>query len=102
MPAQIVKMVRDVVEPPAATDEELVLRLVRGDDAGFALLVRRYEVELFCYLKRYLGDAVLAEDVFQNTFLQVYQKRDLFDKDRRFRPWLYAVATHQAIDAMRR
>lgn len=65
-------------------------------------LVGRYERELFHYLKRYVGDANLAEDVFQNTFLQVYLKRDLFDTGKRFKPWLYAVATNQAIDALRR
>ena len=88
--------------PAQATDEELFARLQRGDDAAFEDLVRRYEGELFSYLKRYLGDSSLAEDVFQNTFLQVYQKRQLYELGRRVRPWMYAVATHQAIDALRR
>ena len=38
----------------------------------FGTLVRRYERELFGYLRRYLGDDDLADDVFQNTFLQVF------------------------------
>jgi RNA polymerase sigma-70 factor (ECF subfamily) len=44
----------------------------------------------------------MAEDVFQATFLQVYVKRDRFETGRRFRPWLYTIATNQAIDAQRR
>jgi RNA polymerase sigma-70 factor (ECF subfamily) len=44
----------------------------------------------------------MAEDVFQATFLQVHLKRDSFEDGRLFRPWLYAIATHQAIDAQRR
>jgi RNA polymerase sigma-70 factor (ECF subfamily) len=44
----------------------------------------------------------MAEDVFQATFLQVHLKCDRFDENRRFRPWLYTVATNQAIDAQRR
>ena len=85
------------------TDEQLVVQYrTSGDREVFALLVRRYERELYSYLRRYLGNAEMAEDVFQATFLQVHLKCDRFDENRRFRPWLYTVATNQAIDAQRR
>lgn len=85
------------------TDEELLLEYRSlGDDTTFAQLVRRYERELFNYLRRYLGDAVLAEDTFQKTFLQIHLKCDQFQEGRKFRPWLYTIATNQAIDAQRR
>jgi RNA polymerase sigma-70 factor (ECF subfamily) len=84
------------------TDEELVERLRRGHRDVFGTLVRRYEQELYGYLRRYLRDGELADDVFQNTFLQVYTKVGQFELGRPFRPWLYAVATNQAIDALRR
>src|SRR5438105_8452353 len=77
-------------------------RFQAGETPAFAALVRRYERELYGYLRRYLGDANLAEDVFQNTFLQVYLKRDQYEAGRPFRPWLYTIATHQAVDALRR
>ncbi|MGC8638693.1 MAG: RNA polymerase sigma factor [Isosphaeraceae bacterium] len=73
-----------------------------GREAVFTELVHRYERELFRYLARYLGDSTLAEDVFQNTFLQVHMKRGLYEDGRPFRPWLYAIATHQAVDALRK
>jgi RNA polymerase sigma-70 factor (ECF subfamily) len=85
------------------SDEELLRRCcVDGDPAAFESLVHRYEVELFNYLRRYLGNAEMAEDVFQATFLQVHLKREQFEEGRRFRPWLYTIATNQAIDAQRR
>ncbi len=85
------------------SDEELFVRCRRSDDkAAFESLVRRYEQELFSYLRRYLGNAEMAEDVFQATFLQVHLKREHFEEGRRFRPWLYTIATNQAIDAQRR
>jgi len=85
------------------TDEELLLRYrSSGDEALFTKLVRRYERELYNYLRRYLGDAVMAEDAFQATFLQIHLKADQFQKGRKFRPWLYTIATNQAIDATRR
>jgi RNA polymerase sigma-70 factor (ECF subfamily) len=75
---------------------------VDGDAAAFESLVHRYETELFSYLRRYLGSAEMAEDVFQATFLQVHLKKEQFEEGRRFRPWLYTIATNQAIDAQRR
>lgn len=86
-----------------ATDEELLARYCQGGDRhAFASLVHRYERELYSYLRRYLGDAVMAEDAFQATFLQVHLKCDQFEEGRKFRPWLYTIATNQAIDAQRR
>ena len=85
------------------SDETLLLRYrQQGDRDDFAQLVHRYERELYNYLRRYLGDAEMAHDVFQATFLQVHLKCDKFESGRRFRPWLYTIATNQAIDAQRR
>jgi RNA polymerase sigma-70 factor (ECF subfamily) len=84
------------------SDEELLLRFRKGEREAFGQLVRRYERELYGYLRRYLGDANLADDVFQNTFLQLYTKIGQYEAGRPVRPWLYTIATHQAIDALRR
>src|SRR5438128_1384353 len=84
------------------SDEELLGRFCRGETEAFGTLLRRYERELYGYLRRYLGDSELAEDVFQNTFLALYQKSGQYETGRPVRPWLYTIATHQAIDALRR
>lgn len=85
------------------SDEELLHRFrVNGDSSAFEGLVHRYETELFNFLRRYLGSAEMAEDVFQATFLQVHLRCEQFEEGRRFRPWLYTIATNQAIDAQRR
>jgi RNA polymerase sigma-70 factor (ECF subfamily) len=85
------------------TDEQLLLSYrEEGDSTVFEQLVHRYERELYNYLRHYLGDAQMAEDVFQTTFLQVHLKCDKFEPGRKVRPWLYTVATNQAIDAQRR
>jgi RNA polymerase sigma-70 factor (ECF subfamily) len=86
----------------SCTDEELLARFCKGETKTFGILLRRYERELYGYLRRYLGDSDLAEDVFQNTFLQLYQKSGQYEHGRPVRPWLYTIATHQAIDALRR
>src|SRR5690606_19500070 len=81
------------------SDEQLLIEYREtGGRELFAQLVQRYERELYSYLRRYLGDAEIAEDVFQATFLQIHLKREQFEEGRRFRPWLYTIATNQAID----
>lgn len=92
----------DVVEEEATDESVLVQYRESGDRRLFAGLMRRYERELYAYLRRYTGNAELAEDAFQGTFLQVHLKCQQFDSSRRFRPWLYAIATNQAIDVQRR
>ena len=85
------------------SDEQLLAQYrSTADREAFAVLVGRYERELYSYLRRYLGDATMAEDAFQSTFLQVHLKVDQFEEGRKFRPWLYTIATNQAIDAQRR
>jgi RNA polymerase sigma-70 factor, ECF subfamily len=85
------------------TDEQLLLGYREtGDRDLFTQLVHRYERELFSYLRRYLGDAELAEDAFQAAFLQIHLKVDQYEAGRAVRPWLYTIATNQAIDAQRR
>jgi len=85
------------------TDEKLLLEYRRTrDKLAFQELVRRYERELYGYLRHYLGDDEDAADVFQQTFLAVHLKCSQFEPGRMVRPWLYAVATNQAIDFQRR
>jgi RNA polymerase sigma-70 factor (ECF subfamily) len=90
-------------ETEEMTDEAMLIQYRQsGDRSLFEQLINRYQREIYSYLRRYIGNAELAEDAFQGTFLQVHLKCQQFDAKRRFRPWLYAVATNQAIDIQRR
>lgn len=84
-------------------DEQLVEAYLRErQEKHFEILMRRYERELFTFLRRFLGNAQHAEDVFQGTFLSVHLRIEQFEPGKRFRPWLYAIASNKAIDFMRR
>lgn len=83
------------------SDEVLLAEYRRGDSVAFVQLVERYQRELFHFLCRFLGDRAAAEDIFQETFLQVHQSADLFDPQRRFRPWLFTIAANKARDLIR-
>lgn len=92
---------REQADSAQASAEQSVAT-VRVQHPYIATLIKRYERELYSFLSRYLGDATMAEDAFQATFLQVHLKSHLFDPSRKFRPWLYTVATNRAIDLQRR
>jgi RNA polymerase sigma-70 factor (ECF subfamily) len=83
------------------SDSDL-MRRHRGDELALGMLIQRYKDELFAFLARFTGDSHLAEDVFQDTFLQVHLKADGFDLSKRFKPWLYTIAANKARDAMRK
>lgn len=83
------------------TDEQLLADYRTGDKSAFARLVDRYQRELYHFLVRFLGNRASAEDVFQETFLQVHQSAEQFDPQRRFRPWLFTIAANKARDLIR-
>lgn len=68
---------------------------------AFDLLVGRHVDELFGFLLRFVGNAAAADDLVQETFLQVHLAAGSFDPDRSFRPWLYTIAANKARDYLR-
>lgn len=93
---------RYVDEREQATDESLMSAYQQGQAAAFDELVERYVQELHAFLSRFVGDRALAEDVLQETFLQVHLSADSFDPAQRFRPWLFTIAANKARDRLRR
>ncbi len=87
---------------PKLTDERLAELLRDGSDQAFNTLVNRYTKDLYHFLMRFVSDAAQAEDLFQETFLQVYQSIDTFDTSRSFRPWLFTIGANKARDYLRR
>lgn len=89
-----------VSEP--VTDEALFDRYRRGDRGSLRTLIERHHPELLRFLVRLVGEQAGAEDVFQETFLQVHLSAGTFDVTRRFRPWLFTIAANKARDYLRR
>lgn len=97
---------RSVAAPAMPTanrsDETLLADYLGGDREAFAALVERYRGELHGFLARFLGSSAAADDVFQETFLQVHMAAATFDRDRVFKPWLFTIAANKARDWHRR
>jgi len=87
-----------MTQPASLSDEELLLGYRETGDANlFSELVHRYERELYSYLRRYLGDAEMAEDAFPSGVSAGALKVPAVRGGRAVRPWLYTIATNQAI-----
>lgn len=84
------------------SDAELLAHYTDGDEAAFREIVCRYKSSLYAFLRQFLNRHDLVEDVFQETFLQLFASRDSFDTNRPLRPWLFTIAANKAKDALRK
>src|SRR5262245_10736412 len=82
-------------------DSELVRRWMRGEEAAFADIVRRWEQPLARFLGR-LADANQVPDLLQETFLRVHRARVRYSENGHFSTWLFQIALNVARDTGRR
>src|SRR5690606_37979068 len=83
------------------TDVALLREHLAGKAGAFETLVSRYSDELYGFLCRFVGNAVAAEDIIQDAFVQVHLAAETFDQQRSFKPWLYTIAANKARDYLR-
>lgn len=74
----------------------LVCAIRAGNESAFAAIVDRYQARIARYLRRLVGDRVLAEDLTQETFLSAYTAITKSSADLALSPWLYRIATNHA------
>lgn len=85
-----------------SSDAELFKRFAAGDEAAFYEIITRYKDSLYTFLKRFLSQHDLIEDVFQETFMQLFTSRETFDPSRPLSPWLFTIAANKAKDLLRK
>jgi len=84
------------------SDAELLDRSAAGEEGAFREIVNRYKNGLYAFLRNFLNQAHVIDDVFQETFLQLFTSQESFDRTRPLRPWLYTIAANKAKDALRK
>src|SRR5213593_4689183 len=85
----------------AQPDLGILRKAQKGDERAFSLIVRTYEVPVFNYVLRLVGDRSLAEDLTQEVFLRVYQGLPKFSLRCRFTTWLFQVTKNRVLDELR-
>jgi len=84
------------------TIPELVERFVKGDNAAFTELVGRFQKKIYTLAYHLLGNHLDADEVVQETFVRVYNKREDLKDVSYFSTFLVRVATNYAIDLLRK
>ena len=87
--------------PLVQPDPGVLRKAQKGDERAFSLIVRAYEVPVFNYVLRLVGDRSLAEDLTQEVFLRVYQGLAGFSLRSRFTTWLFQVTKNRVLDELR-
>jgi RNA polymerase sigma-70 factor (ECF subfamily) len=80
----------------AATDQQLVARVQKGDTRAFDLLVLKYQHRIFGLVSRYIRDADEVQDVAQEAFIKAYRALPNFRGESAFYTWLYRIAINTA------
>ncbi len=81
---------------------ELIQRILDGDEAAFACLVKKYQKRVHALVWRKIGDFHIAEDITQETFLQVYRNLAKLKDRSQFPGWLYVIANRRYLAWLRK
>jgi len=82
-------------------DVELMLRVKEGDGASFDALLEKHRSAVVHFLYRMVQNQAVAEELGQEVFLRVYRSRSTYEATAKFTTWLFRIATHLALNALR-
>jgi len=84
------------------TETDLIAHACAGDERAFVGLVELYQTPVFHLCYRMLGDPAEAEEAAQEAFLRAWSQLARYDRQRSFKTWLFAIASHYCIDLLRK
>lgn len=85
------------------TDEQLMLAYGKGDEKAFAELYQRHKAPLYRYFVRQLpGNLSRAEELFQDAWFRIIDKRQNYTDKAKFTTWLYQISHNLVVDEYRK
>ncbi len=87
---------------PDRSDENLVTDYLKGDKKALEILIGRYLKPIYNFLYRYTGDVAEAEDITQEAFVRAWKNIRKFDRNKKFKTWIFGIAKNAAIDFLRK
>ncbi len=82
-------------------EKDLILKLNRGDPMAFSHLFSLYKNQVFYYCMRYVKEKEIAEDLTQDVFLTIWDKRKIIDPETPFSAFLYTITRNLIFDTFR-
>lgn len=85
-------------------DRDLITEYLKGNEKAFEVLLMRHKDKIFRFIHMKLRDRVLAEDVFQETFVKIINTLKLgsYNEEGKFLPWAMRIAHNLVIDHFRK
>lgn len=84
------------------SDAQLIIDYRAGDQQALAFLIQRHLNHVYAFVCRYAHSAQEAQDIVQETFVKMWQHIKTFDTDKKFTPWLFAIAKNTALDFLKK
>src|SRR4051794_25528594 len=81
-------------------DHGVLRKAQRGDERAFSIIVRAYQIPVYNYVLRMVGDRALAEDLTQEVFLRVFQGLPRFSLRSKFTTWLFQGTKNRVLDEL--
>jgi RNA polymerase sigma-70 factor (ECF subfamily) len=85
-----------------ATDQELITRVLLGEQQAFGVLVQRYQNMAFTIAYRYVNNREDAEELAQSAFLKAYNNLSNFRGDAKFSTWFYTIVSSLCLSHLRK
>ncbi len=83
-------------------DQIYIAKVINGDVNAFAFLVDAYKSMVFSLVFKMTKNREEAEEITQDTFIKAYKNLSKFKGDSKFSTWLYRIAYHASLDAIKK
>ena len=78
----------------------LVTGLINGDESAFCRLYALYKDRLIFFAMKFVRSSELAEDVFQDTFIVIWQNREFLNPEMPFAPYVYTITKNRLLNLL--
>ncbi len=83
-------------------DRQLIISYLQGNEQSLEILIAKYLKIIYGFIYGYVNDQAIAQDITQETFIKVWKNIQKFDKEKKFKSWIFAIAKNTALDYLKR
>jgi RNA polymerase sigma factor (sigma-70 family) len=98
----LLKVLSSLLPTACHTEKELARRLIKGDIAAFNEIYRKYFHPVYCNALKITREVPVAEDVLQEVFISLWEKKATIDPERSLAGWLFIVCYHKSVNILRK